>query len=407
MILLELQNDTVTSLKPFDDAYFHRVSHGTTFDLDKAKEALGLFLLMDYKAFGAMEFKNIPKELFPQIQQTNILKVNVKLNNTNFQGGGTDSLMSSDCFVLDYNYCGTPTYDCCIPKCDNCGTRCFTGSETVCLGSGGSGNGGNDGGGGGGGGYGDGYDPPDCGGRWYREKDCNGGGGIGGGVDTSITNEDDGSNYVYDSISNACLKSLLNKMQNKSFGANYFRQLYSIFDNSTQFSVVFKDLDSASYNDPTSYGYCEAPDTLSNGHIFYDIALNRDVLIKCSKEWVAMVYLHELIHAYLGTQNYDFGSNSQHQAMALNYLTKMATTITKLFPSVSLQDAYCMAFYSLTLVEKKPLDAPVVMSLMTIWKQKIQNLYPVLAPLDVAGINTIGEKYTEKGTAGIRMTNCN
>ena len=191
-----------------------------------------------------------------------------------------------------------------------------------------------------------------------------------------------------------------------SSGANYFKELYSIFDTRTKFSVVFKDLDSASYNDPTSYGYCEEPDTLANGHVFYDIALNKDLLVKCSKEWVAMTYLHELIHAYLGTQNYDFTTNIQHQTMALNYLTKMATTISQLFPNLSLQNAYCMAFYTLSLAEKKPLDAPVVMSLMTLWKQKIQNLYPVLAPLTIRDISNIGEQYTEKGNSGTKMINC-
>ena len=193
VILLEEQNDTITSLKSFDDAYFHRISHGTTLDLNKAKEALGLFLLMDYKTFGTKEFDNIPKILFPNdlFHDSSKLTTRVIIDTSGYVNGEPSGLLS--CFEISWleTNCGTPLNPKCIPTCDMCTACCSPISHSIIIcsgggagggsggggGTGGGGTGGGGSGGGGGGGYGDGFDPPPCGGRWYRTKPCNGGGG--------------------------------------------------------------------------------------------------------------------------------------------------------------------------------------------------------------------------------------
>ena len=103
-------------------------------------------------------------------------------------------------------------------------------------------------------------------------------------------------------------------------------------------------------NSSDDYGETYIPDTLSNGSIKYTISLNKDLLIKCSQEWVADTYLHELIHAYLGTQNYQFGTNAQHQQMAYDFLDKMANTLLALFPSFPPLQVFFTCKHNITLM---------------------------------------------------------
>ena len=239
------------------------------------------------------------------------------------------------------------------------------------------------------------------GGGWHWVANGNGGSGSGYTPTTS--------SYVYfvkDSIVNSCLNAVMNKMRTNSSSGNYFRNLYSVFDSSTLFTVSFRDLDSALMNSSDDYGEAYPPITLLNGTKEYSISLNKDLLIKCSQEWVADTYLHELMHAYLGTQNFQFGTNAQHNAMASKFLDKMANTLIALFPNLPLIDAYCISFTGMSHNEDNAMPQAELTALREAWKTKLQRQYPLLYQYDAQQIDSIGIQYSNAGVLGNRMTNC-
>ncbi|EHQ25539.1 hypothetical protein [Mucilaginibacter paludis] len=88
----------------------------------------------------------------------------------------------------------------------------------------------------------------------------------------------------------------------------------------------------------------ESPLKDSNGALIgAEIYLNPGTLSNSSQEFIAATILHEGVHAYLDYQGIDIGA-PQHELMAKDYLDDMAGDLQTMFPGMSDQIAYSLAW---------------------------------------------------------------
>ncbi len=87
------------------------------------------------------------------------------------------------------------------------------------------------------------------------------------------------------------------------------------------------------------------------------IHLNKDVLSTSSQEYIAATIMHEALHAYMDYQGIDIG-DEQHKAMAAKYINTMATDLKNMFPTLTNDAAYALAWGGLenTSTYKNPGD---------------------------------------------------
>jgi hypothetical protein len=71
------------------------------------------------------------------------------------------------------------------------------------------------------------------------------------------------------------------------------------------------------------------------------IALNGNVLPNASQQYIFATLLHEGLHAYMDSQGFDI---NQHEQMATTYINTMASILMSVYPSMSRDDAYGLAW---------------------------------------------------------------
>ena len=152
----------------------------------------------------------------------------------------------------------------------------------------------------------------------------------------------------------------------------------------------------------TTYGTCQYFASSSVGP-FADIKLDTTELINCSQEYMAYVIIHEVAHAgmYANIIAWDT-SNTQHTAMISNYLTKMATSLTAAYPSLSLYDAYAMCYAGFNNgIDGNAPDVALMLIMLKEVKNKTNNF-----AITAQDLIQKGEQYMHTGTLGLRQS-CN
>ncbi len=144
-------------------------------------------------------------------------------------------------------------------------------------------------------------DPPTGGG---------GGGGGGGPVPFTISNP----RFIISSLS-PCAQGVVNQLLNAPAPdniTNLIRSYASTYD----IEIIFKWED---LNDPTLQGTARGTNAAANA---WEIVLNSGTLANASREYIAQVLIHELLHIDLGG-----GNDDDHNDMAENYISIMSQAL--------------------------------------------------------------------------------
>lgn len=172
------------------------------------------------------------------------------------------------------------------------------------------------------------------------EDEGSGGAGAGGGGGG-------GSSFLYNLIEDPCLGGILDSILNSNITFKANETLQSIFGWSGKFNIKYMESTTMPNN---IHGTAQPTKILydSDGKITdmdVDVFLNMNTLQNASREYAAMVIIHESIHAYLDYQGYSYNTN-QHDLMLSQYLEVIALYLIDHFNTPE-QDAYSLAMEGL------------------------------------------------------------
>lgn len=207
---------------------------------------------------------------------------------------------------------------------------------------------------------------------WIDDSDTGGGGGGHPSENYDCANVLNGSAYIGDCgrcvggttginncadiknlITNACLKKMVNDILSKNLEFEAGVTLQSVFGINTKFNLFFTESTSL----PNSTGGVAIGQRVSiNGNVEkldVEIQLNVSTLQNASQEYIAMVIIHEAVHAHLYKKGiigdpWPFGdhANAHHEIMWVNYVNFISNYLVENFGR-SLKDANSLAMEGL------------------------------------------------------------
>lgn len=123
-------------------------------------------------------------------------------------------------------------------------------------------------------------------------------------------------------LEDKCLEQVFSKITKENY-TNRLSEIIREFDANENVTIVMKEDNTLPAN---VYGDRKAIYDAQDNFKYYQIRLNPTALSGTSEEFIADVFFHEFIHAYLKEHltDYDFENISQHTQMLGNYLDKMA-----------------------------------------------------------------------------------
>ncbi|WP_313419283.1 hypothetical protein [Sphingobacterium multivorum] len=168
-----------------------------------------------------------------------------------------------------------------------------------------------------------------------------GSGGGGGGSGTTVTR---GGYIITNNLNNPCLKGMVDKIVDKDIVFKANESLKSIFGANAKFNVIFYEStelksDVNGNAKPNRIVY-DSQGNLSEMDV--DIKLNLNNLPGSSQEYIAMIVVHEAVHAYLDYKGYSYNTN-QHDIMLRDYVDVIANYLVNNF-NTPVNDAYSVAF---------------------------------------------------------------
>ncbi|QMV67129.1 hypothetical protein HS960_05425 [Sphingobacterium paramultivorum] len=199
--------------------------------------------------------------------------------------------------------------------------------------------------------------------------DSGGSGGNGGGGGNS-----GGSSALDNQVEDPCVSGVVDEVlaSNISFKAN--ETLQSIFGWNGHFNIKYME----GSNMPNGVdGSAQATRILydNDGKITdmdITVLFNINNLSNASREYIALVVVHESIHAYLNYQGYAYSTN-QHDVMLSQYLDVMALHLIDNY-NTPLQDAYSLAMAGLQEAFKNSINNETWETLEEKYKNKLPNL---------------------------------
>jgi len=169
------------------------------------------------------------------------------------------------------------------------------------------------------------------------------GDGGGTGPDGGSIGGNEGYYHIYNKVSNPCLRAMVGGIIDRDITFKANESMKSIFGVNGKFNLIFNDTtglaSDVNGNATPSKIYFD-----SNGNLLsmdVDIQLNVNNLPGSSQEYIAMVAVHEAIHAYLNYKGYAF-SHNQHDVMLANYVDLMANYLKDNY-NMPTADAYSVA----------------------------------------------------------------
>lgn len=132
--------------------------------------------------------------------------------------------------------------------------------------------------------------------------------------------------YIVDNTLDKCIRAAVKTLVESNVRNASGQVLLELFKQSADFNLIFNE----SYElDPLVGGQAWTKNpTIVNGQVTkmdVVIDLNANTLPKASREYTAVVVLHEAIHAYLYTKKFFNTTLAQHDAMWASYIDVMAT----------------------------------------------------------------------------------
>lgn len=146
--------------------------------------------------------------------------------------------------------------------------------------------------------------------EYYPEPPIYPPGGSGGPVPFNISNPQ----FVISNLS-PCAQGVINQLLNPSFPDNITNIIRS-YASANNIEIIFKWED---LNDPTLQGTTSGKNASANA---WEIILNSGTLANASREYIAQVLIHELLHIELPG-----GNDEDHNNMAENYISIMSQAL--------------------------------------------------------------------------------
>lgn len=153
------------------------------------------------------------------------------------------------------------------------------------------------------------------------------------------------SDFNTDSISNPCLKEILNTIGLAGHQV-FLLQLYQEFFGSgnDNFSILYKEDTTLIGNSGNPIAGRTKVDTLPNGAFKWTISLNPKNLQNATKELKAAVIFHELVHAFISIRYPNLNTeSSQHQFMFSNWVQSIGRAIKDIYPGLPDSDYVALA----------------------------------------------------------------
>jgi hypothetical protein len=178
----------------------------------------------------------------------------------------------------------------------------------------------------------------------YPPGGTGGGSGGGGSSGTTVTR---GGYIITNNVKNPCLKGMVDKIVDKDVVFKANETLKSIFGINGKFNITFNE---STTLENSVNGNAKPSQILrdNQGNITamdIDINLNLNNLPNSSQEYIAVVVVHETIHAYLDYKGFAYNTN-QHDMMLKDYTDVIANYLVSNF-NTPVQDAYSVAFEGL------------------------------------------------------------
>lgn len=334
--------------------------HNANVDVDKAEQMLAMFLQMENRVFGTRVFYHIPAKIFknPALPDTATSEKMLVIDTVTVQGFAAD-----DCFVIKYcnpgGVCTPPTY------CDNCSVCPWVYyCDTPPPGDGGGGGGTGEpptpptepptGGGGGGNCTNCPPPPPDpCpfGGAWYNfvptHEPC-------GPTNPPNPPTEDPPYFTLvdvddDSVSNPCVKGVIDVIGRGGFSnalLKFFEQHTTPPMNQRMAIKIVQNDSLRGANGNLVAGHTDVkilPDTT----VEIRISINPSYMPNASKEYLATVLLHEVLHGYLTWNIPGSTQSQQHQKILEGYAGHIALSLHEIFPSLLAVDAISLGLQGL------------------------------------------------------------
>lgn len=146
--------------------------------------------------------------------------------------------------------------------------------------------------------------------------------------------------YVINNLTNPCLNAALIKLSSGTSNT-FFKQIYNTFDTSTVNNLEINESNLIYVN---AYGLASPPLQTPNGVAFV-ITLYTVDLLNCSQEWMAYIMIHEVAHAAMFANAVQWDTtNTQHIALADQFLTLIANSLMASYPSLPELDVYAICF---------------------------------------------------------------
>jgi hypothetical protein len=146
-------------------------------------------------------------------------------------------------------------------------------------------------------------------------------------------------NKITDSVSNPCLKALLEALINgQTLQTDVTNILRNTFGGTSDFNVTFID---GNFTSDPYIGQNAAGTDPENGYNF-DIKFNTPIISSSSQEYMMETAMHEIFHAYLYVNHTLLNGVTQHTYMIKNYVNTEVAALQQVFPNLSVHDAECL-----------------------------------------------------------------
>jgi hypothetical protein len=146
-----------------------------------------------------------------------------------------------------------------------------------------------------------------------------------------------------------CFKNTWNLVKSSNLNSNLTKIIFDVFGGSAKFNITIVEKGNV-YNSNGDEVIANTTRPAPNGQGGFDftISLSTSQMENSSKEFIAATIYHELLHAYLRTEQGLTSQSLQHNVMAEKYVSSLASTLQILFPSLSSNHASNLAWGGLT-----------------------------------------------------------
>jgi hypothetical protein len=151
---------------------------------------------------------------------------------------------------------------------------------------------------------------------------------------TVITPVSSAVNTITDSVTNPCLKAIIDNLtNNNTIQTDVTSILRNTFGVNDQVNLTF---------DQATLPGTEDASTGGGQKDQFEITFNTSQITNASKEFLLETTMHEIFHAYLDENPTVNAGFSQHAYMITNYVNTEVQTLQTVFPNLSTHDAECL-----------------------------------------------------------------